>query len=54
MDSLLFYTQSLLLNMKKHLNKIAWRNGNLFENVKRLKEELKLAQMNVESDPYNK
>ena len=43
-----------LKNMKKHLNKLAWRNGNLFENVKRLKEELKLAQMNVESDPYNK
>ena len=40
--------------MKKHLNKLAWKNGSLFANVKRLKEELKEAQTVVEADSTNK
>ncbi|GKA90013.1 RNA-directed DNA polymerase, eukaryota, reverse transcriptase zinc-binding domain protein [Tanacetum coccineum] len=32
-------------NMKITLNKLAWKNGNLFQNVKKLEDELKKAQV---------
>ncbi|GJZ97390.1 RNA-directed DNA polymerase, eukaryota, reverse transcriptase zinc-binding domain protein [Tanacetum coccineum] len=37
--------------MKIPLNNLAWKNGNLFQNVKNLKEELKKAQVDVEANP---
>ncbi|GJZ52411.1 RNA-directed DNA polymerase, eukaryota, reverse transcriptase zinc-binding domain protein [Tanacetum coccineum] len=36
-------------NMKIPLNKLAWKNGNLFQNVKKLEDELKKAQVKVEA-----
>lgn len=42
-----------LKNMKQHLKKLSWKNGNLFENVKKLKEELKIAQLEVDKFPFD-
>ncbi|GKA39074.1 RNA-directed DNA polymerase, eukaryota, reverse transcriptase zinc-binding domain protein [Tanacetum coccineum] len=41
-------------NMKRPLNKIAWKDGNLFKKVKTLEENLKKAQIAVEADSNNK
>ncbi|GKC09099.1 hypothetical protein Tco_1000709, partial [Tanacetum coccineum] len=40
-------------NMKVPLNKLAWKNGNLFQNVKKLEDELKKAQVDVKANPNN-
>ncbi|GKD04429.1 hypothetical protein Tco_1179403 [Tanacetum coccineum] len=37
--------------MKLPLNKLAWKKGNLFMSVKKLEDELKKAQMEVEVNP---
>ncbi|GJV98289.1 RNA-directed DNA polymerase, eukaryota, reverse transcriptase zinc-binding domain protein [Tanacetum coccineum] len=37
--------------MKIPLHNIAWKNGNLFQNVKKLEEKLKMAQVKVEANP---
>ncbi|GJY92303.1 RNA-directed DNA polymerase, eukaryota, reverse transcriptase zinc-binding domain protein [Tanacetum coccineum] len=37
--------------MKALLNNIAWKNGNLFQNVKKLEEDLKMAQVEMEANP---
>lgn len=42
-----------LKNMKHHLNKIIWKKRSLFENVKKLREELKQAQIDVDANPTN-
>nr|GEW21390.1 RNA-directed DNA polymerase, eukaryota, reverse transcriptase zinc-binding domain protein [Tanacetum cinerariifolium] len=39
--------------LKKPLNKLNWQNGNIFERVNTLKEKLKVAQSNVDVDPFN-
>ncbi|GJQ92465.1 retrotransposon protein, putative, ty1-copia subclass [Tanacetum coccineum] len=41
-----------LKNMKTHMNKLNWKHGNLFESAKQLKEDLKIAQKEVDRYPY--
>ncbi|GJY12531.1 hypothetical protein Tco_0381840 [Tanacetum coccineum] len=41
-----------LKNMKTHMNKLNWKHGNLFESAKQLKEDLKMAQKEVDRYPY--
>ena len=40
--------------LKPHLNKLNWKNGNLFVKVAELKEKLCVVKMKVDSDPVNK
>ncbi|GKD36843.1 RNA-directed DNA polymerase, eukaryota, reverse transcriptase zinc-binding domain protein [Tanacetum coccineum] len=40
--------------MKIPLNNLAWKKGNLFQNVKKLEDELKKVQVEVEAHPKNK
>ncbi|GJX73331.1 RNA-directed DNA polymerase, eukaryota [Tanacetum coccineum] len=40
--------------LKKPLNKLSWCKGNVFENVKQLKEKLKIIQEKVDKNPYDK
>ncbi|GJT83821.1 RNA-directed DNA polymerase, eukaryota, reverse transcriptase zinc-binding domain protein [Tanacetum coccineum] len=40
-------------NLKSPLKKLAWKNGNLFQYVKTLEEELKKAQILVEANPFD-
>ena len=42
-----------LRNLKKPLNRLSWRNGNVFENVKKLREDSKSMQMIVDQNPHN-
>nr|GEW27740.1 RNA-directed DNA polymerase, eukaryota, reverse transcriptase zinc-binding domain protein [Tanacetum cinerariifolium] len=39
---------------KSPLNKLTWKNGNLFHNVKKMEADLKKAQVEVEDSPSNK
>lgn len=39
--------------VRNHMNKLNWKNVNLFENVIRLREELKQAQVRAEANPHN-
>ncbi|GJV89442.1 RNA-directed DNA polymerase, eukaryota, reverse transcriptase zinc-binding domain protein [Tanacetum coccineum] len=39
--------------MKVPLKNLAWKNGNLFQHVKKLEEDLKKAQEEVEANPSN-
>ncbi|GJW71500.1 RNA-directed DNA polymerase, eukaryota, reverse transcriptase zinc-binding domain protein [Tanacetum coccineum] len=43
-----------LKRLKKPLNKLNWKNGDLSEKVKSLKVQLANAQIEVEKDPFNK
>nr|GEW30663.1 hypothetical protein [Tanacetum cinerariifolium] len=40
--------------MKSPLNKLTWKNGNLFQNVKKMEADLKKAQVEIEASPSNK
>ncbi|GJT94434.1 RNA-directed DNA polymerase, eukaryota, reverse transcriptase zinc-binding domain protein [Tanacetum coccineum] len=40
--------------MKIPMNNLAWKNGNIFQNVKNLEEKLKRSQEEVEANPYCK
>lgn len=42
-----------LKNLKKTLNNLNWKNGNLFEKVKMIEEDLKKAQYDVDHNPYD-
>ncbi|GJU81688.1 hypothetical protein Tco_1284053 [Tanacetum coccineum] len=39
--------------MKLHMKKLSWKNGNLFERVKKLKDELKAVQAKVDKELHN-
>ncbi|GJZ72789.1 RNA-directed DNA polymerase, eukaryota, reverse transcriptase zinc-binding domain protein [Tanacetum coccineum] len=39
--------------LKKPINSLNWRNGNLFEKVVKLREKLKEWQAKLDNDPYN-
>nr|GEZ68719.1 hypothetical protein [Tanacetum cinerariifolium] len=39
--------------LKPYMNKINWKNGNLFDNVVKFREKLKELQTLVDSDPHN-
>ncbi|GJW39700.1 hypothetical protein Tco_0065545 [Tanacetum coccineum] len=41
-------------SMKRPLNKLAWKDGNLFQKVKKLEDDLKKVQVEVEADLNNK
>ncbi|GJT79954.1 RNA-directed DNA polymerase, eukaryota, reverse transcriptase zinc-binding domain protein [Tanacetum coccineum] len=43
----MFQVVKKLKNLKKHLNGLNWKNGNLYKRVADLKEDLKLAQANA-------
>ncbi|GJY77569.1 hypothetical protein Tco_0483370 [Tanacetum coccineum] len=49
----MFQVVKKLKNLKKHLNGLNWKNGNLYKRVADLKEDLKLAQANVEAHPHD-
>ncbi|GKB20366.1 RNA-directed DNA polymerase, eukaryota, reverse transcriptase zinc-binding domain protein, partial [Tanacetum coccineum] len=40
-------------NLKGPLKNLAWKNGNLFQYVKSLEDDLKKAQIKVEANPYD-
>ncbi|GJT96041.1 RNA-directed DNA polymerase, eukaryota, reverse transcriptase zinc-binding domain protein [Tanacetum coccineum] len=42
-----------LKGLKKHLKQLAWRNGDIFEKVKKLRDSVKEIQMKIDKDPNN-
>ncbi|GJW14525.1 RNA-directed DNA polymerase, eukaryota, reverse transcriptase zinc-binding domain protein [Tanacetum coccineum] len=49
----MFKVVKKLKNLKKPLNELNWKNGNLYDNVIKFKHQLKEAQSKVEADPFN-
>ncbi|GKC49405.1 RNA-directed DNA polymerase, eukaryota, reverse transcriptase zinc-binding domain protein [Tanacetum coccineum] len=49
----MFKVVKKLKNLKKPLNELDWKNGNLYDNVVKIKHQLKEAQSKVEADPFN-
>nr|GEZ08148.1 hypothetical protein [Tanacetum cinerariifolium] len=49
----MFQVVKKLKSLKKHLNGLNWKNGNLFKRVADLKEYLKVAQANVNAHPHD-
>ncbi|GJS96055.1 RNA-directed DNA polymerase, eukaryota, reverse transcriptase zinc-binding domain protein [Tanacetum coccineum] len=49
----MFKTVKNLKGLKKHLKQLAWCNGDVFENVKKLIEVVKDVQMKIDKDPNN-
>lgn len=43
-----------LKSLKPHLNKLNWKNGNLFVKVVELKKKLCDVQMKIDKDPVNR
>ncbi|GJX96968.1 peptidase C48, SUMO/sentrin/Ubl1 [Tanacetum coccineum] len=43
-----------LKNLKPHLNKLNWKNGNLFQKVEELKEKLSDIQERIDKEPLNR
>ncbi|GKC15340.1 RNA-directed DNA polymerase, eukaryota, reverse transcriptase zinc-binding domain protein [Tanacetum coccineum] len=39
--------------LKTHMNKLNWKNGNLYKRVEEIKDMLKLAQAKLDADPHN-
>ncbi|GKE24059.1 hypothetical protein Tco_1435571, partial [Tanacetum coccineum] len=39
--------------LKRDLKKLTWKDGNIFDNVKTLKEKLKIIQTKIDVDPHN-
>ncbi|GJV18759.1 RNA-directed DNA polymerase, eukaryota, reverse transcriptase zinc-binding domain protein, partial [Tanacetum coccineum] len=49
----MFKTVKSLKGLKKYLKQLAWRNGNIFENVNKLRDFVKEIQKNIVKDPNN-
>ncbi|GJY29498.1 RNA-directed DNA polymerase, eukaryota, reverse transcriptase zinc-binding domain protein [Tanacetum coccineum] len=49
----MFKTIKSLKGLKKHLKQLAWRNGNIFENVNKLRDSVKEIQKKIDKDPNN-
>ncbi|GKD09416.1 RNA-directed DNA polymerase, eukaryota, reverse transcriptase zinc-binding domain protein, partial [Tanacetum coccineum] len=49
----LFKIVKKLRSMKKDLKKLTWKDGNIFDNVKRLRDHLKEVQSNIDKDLEN-
>ncbi|GJY18130.1 RNA-directed DNA polymerase, eukaryota, reverse transcriptase zinc-binding domain protein [Tanacetum coccineum] len=49
----MFVLAKRLKGMKKHLRELNKRNGNVYDNVKSLRAELKKVQSDLDKDPYN-
>ncbi|GKA63263.1 hypothetical protein Tco_0762869 [Tanacetum coccineum] len=50
----MFKTVKKLRSLKRYLKNLAWKNGNIFENVQKLKEQLKDVQVRIDNEPHNK
>ncbi|GJY41345.1 RNA-directed DNA polymerase, eukaryota, reverse transcriptase zinc-binding domain protein [Tanacetum coccineum] len=50
----MFQLMKKMRNLKIHLRKLSWQNGNLFEKVEKVRENLKNIQRDIDRDPYNK
>nr|GEW63044.1 hypothetical protein [Tanacetum cinerariifolium] len=50
----MFQLVKKLRNLKVHLKKLSWQNGNLFEKVDKIRDNLKNIQRDIDKDPYNK
>nr|GFA93587.1 hypothetical protein [Tanacetum cinerariifolium] len=50
----MFKTVKKLRSKNKDLKKLTWKDGNIFDNVKRLRDHLKEVQANIDKDPDNK
>ncbi|GKB53018.1 RNA-directed DNA polymerase, eukaryota, reverse transcriptase zinc-binding domain protein, partial [Tanacetum coccineum] len=49
----MFRTVKNMRSLKKHLKDLAWKNGDVFENVKKLRESVKEIQQRIDKDPRN-
>ncbi|GKA64593.1 RNA-directed DNA polymerase, eukaryota, reverse transcriptase zinc-binding domain protein [Tanacetum coccineum] len=49
----MFKLAKKLKALKPTMNKLNWKNGNLFENVKKLKKDLDEVQKRIDADPNN-
>ncbi|GKE04927.1 RNA-directed DNA polymerase, eukaryota, reverse transcriptase zinc-binding domain protein, partial [Tanacetum coccineum] len=49
----MFKTIKNLKGLKKQLKQLAWKNGNVFVNVKSLRNSLKEIQVTIDKDPHN-
>ncbi|GJT01522.1 putative RNA-directed DNA polymerase [Tanacetum coccineum] len=52
-DFAMFVFAKRLKNMKRHIRDLNKRNGNVYEKVKQLREELKKVQSELDKDPHN-
>lgn len=43
-----------LKRMKAHMKNLNWKNGDLFEKVKKLKNELQNVQKQIDGQPFDK
>ncbi|GJY99382.1 hypothetical protein Tco_0516812 [Tanacetum coccineum] len=50
----MFNTVKKLKSLKRDLNRLAWKDGNLFENVQKLKDQLKDVQVRIDKEPNKK
>ena len=50
----MFKTVKRLKNLKKHLKRLAWEKGNVFENVINIRDKLKKVQTEIDRDPDDK
>ncbi|GJR63143.1 hypothetical protein Tco_1505305 [Tanacetum coccineum] len=50
----MFKMVNILKSLKGHLKKLAWKNGDIFENVIKLRNDFKDVQMKIDRDPDNK
>nr|GEX07717.1 hypothetical protein [Tanacetum cinerariifolium] len=50
----MFKTVKKLRSLKRDLKKLASKDGNIFENVQKLKEHLKDVQVRIDKEPHNK
>ncbi|GJZ02027.1 RNA-directed DNA polymerase, eukaryota, reverse transcriptase zinc-binding domain protein [Tanacetum coccineum] len=50
---LMFQVVKKLKNLKKPLNQLNWKHGNLFDKAKILKDSLQVAQEEIDKDPFN-
>ncbi|GJT89551.1 RNA-directed DNA polymerase, eukaryota, reverse transcriptase zinc-binding domain protein [Tanacetum coccineum] len=50
----MFQLVKKMRSLKIHLRKLNWQNGNLFEKVEEVRDELMNIQRKIDKDPYNK
>ncbi|GJX60481.1 hypothetical protein Tco_0291871 [Tanacetum coccineum] len=50
----MFKVVKKLKSLKKPLNQLNWKHGNLFDKANALRDKLKVYQKEVENDPFNK
>ncbi|XP_071741913.1 uncharacterized protein [Rutidosis leptorrhynchoides] len=49
----MYCLQKKLKGLKKELRRLSWSDGNIFDKVKHLKQELKTCQAQIDMDPHN-